>query len=141
MNVQEPVAFDPFMQKDASDCGVACLQMMTGLSYEQVLKACPRKAKQEGLSNRQLLNVAKKLGFPLRYIKTTEPGHHVGILDLHRPADPANRKGEWEGHFVMFMRNSLYNPAEGTVWTDVDTFLKTRRWEPLGIFVREGQTV
>jgi hypothetical protein len=142
----EPIVVQPTINKMGSDCAVACLEMLTGVPYETVRNAVPRRYHKDlnngaGMSNRQLHNLALRLGFRLRYIGYEEATEAVGILDLERPADAANRDGEWEGHFVMFFKGILYNPADGTIWTDPDAFFKTRRWEPLGVFVREEKTV
>lgn len=142
----EPVVFEPTMMKAQSDCAVACVRMLTGLPYEAVRAGVPRRYLRDlnngvGLSNRQTANLSKRLGFPLRYVKGEDIPSIVGILDLHRPADPAKRRGKWEGHYVMVAHRVVYNPADGNVWTDLDSFLKTRRWEPVGVFVREDKNI
>jgi ABC-type bacteriocin/lantibiotic exporter with double-glycine peptidase domain len=140
----EPIVIQPSINKMGSDCAIACVEMLTGLPYQTVRDAVPRRYLKDlnngaGLSNRQLRNLAARLGFSLRYVKWDDvTSTMVGILDLQRLADPANPKGEWEGHFLIFSKFTLYNPADGTIWTDPDAFFKTRRWEPLGVFVREA---
>lgn len=138
MTAQEPVIFEPTMQKSVGDCGAACLRMLTGCSYSGVIEAFPprvrKKVMDTGMSNRQLRLAARKLGFKLRYVPLNKA--HVGILDLQRLADPADPDGEWEGHYAMLAGHTVFNPADGLIWTDIDAFLKTRRWEVVGVFVR-----
>lgn len=137
--MSEPVVIEPVTQKDVADCGIACLAMVLSLPYQTVSAAFPKRRKvgHNGMSNRQLQNAARKLGHPLKYINEGQMFETVGILDLQRRADPANPKSTWEGHYAVQLKNVLFNPADGAIWTDIDAFLKTRRWELLGVFVRQ----
>lgn len=129
--MSEPVVIEPFMQKAIADCTVACLKMITGLSYEQVVSAFPKRAKvtENGVKDRQLVNAAKKLGFPLKWLPKADLSDVVGILDLER-------EDESDCHSVIIAKNTIYNPATGTWWTDIDAYFKTHKWKPLGVWVR-----
>ena len=135
-----PVTIEPRMQKDAWDCGLACLEMLTGVPYPELLKHTRKYRKPQGLSNRQMLSIARKVGAPLRYSqKVTELS--VGILDLQRPegANPAcagDANGEWEGHFAILAKGMVYNPGAGVWWMEVADFLAHHRWQVVGIFTR-----
>ena len=123
------------MMQDAGDCGVACLRMMTGLTYKQVLAAFgtwKNNVLLNGMSRRQLMNAAKRLGFPLQFKKTTEVGRVVGIVDLRRDVEK-----DADEHLAIVANGCLYNPAEGMLWTDIDAFLKTRNWRVVGIYTRQ----
>lgn len=132
------------MQKDAGDCAVACLQMLLGKPRTDVLAAFPKRIHKrafnsaEGVSNRQVINAARKLGVTLAYRKG-HPDGAVGILDLQRLVDPNDPHGPWEGHYVITANNTCYNPADGMWWVDVDCFFAARRWEPVGVFVHRGR--
>lgn len=129
----EPTAFQPVMMQDTGDCGIACLRTITGLSLVQVIAVFgtwKHRVMSEGLSRKQLLNAAKRLGFPLRFKTTEEVGRVVGIVDLQRVGDKDNE------HLAVVFNGSLFDPASGTIWTDIDAFLKTREWKVLGIYVR-----
>jgi ABC-type bacteriocin/lantibiotic exporters, contain an N-terminal double-glycine peptidase domain len=137
---------EPVNMKDSADCGVACLAMLLGKSYGAVCEALPKRRRnaivgEEGLNLRQMKLLATKLGSRLRYIHTQTEFHadSVGILCLCRPADPSKPTGKTEGHYVVYAKETLYNPAEGLWWLDPETFLKTRRWEVEGILVREDE--
>jgi hypothetical protein len=135
--VTEPVVINPVMMQDAGDCGVACLRMITGLTYAQVIAVFgnwKNNVMANGMSRRQLLHAAKRLGFPLRFINTDEPGRMVGIIDLRRQPKPDEDPDE---HLAVIANGCLYNPAEGMLWTDIDAFLKTRNWKVLGVYVRQ----
>jgi hypothetical protein len=130
-----PIALEPVVMKDVGDCAIACLRMLTGLPYEAVFQALPKRlqgsALHAGLSNASILAVARKLKFPLVYRSITNPDdlpETIGILDLHRHK---------EGHVVVWLKNVLYNPADAFIWTDVETFLATRGWTLAGIFLSQ----
>lgn len=130
----EPLVIEPCVQKDISDCGVACLAMYLGLPYQQVRAHCPRRVGDDGLSNRQMQRVATKLGARLTSVPLGDEA--VGILDLQRPADPAKPRGKREGHYAVYIRGVVVNPADGSIWTDLDVFCATRRWTVYGLLVR-----
>jgi len=116
-----PLMVEPVMMKNIGDCGIVCLVMLTGKSYTEVMAACPKRGKPQhnGLSTRQLQNVAKKLGFPLER-KTTWDDDDVGILDLDHESEA--------GHFVMFGKGTIYNPAQNEWWFDIESYLKQRNF-------------
>lgn len=138
----EPIIIEPQTQKDAADCGVACLSMLCGVSFAAVMEALPARRRKlianvEGMSIRQMRQVARKLGRPLRWIdEGTMPADSIGILGLSRPISKDVPGGKREGHYVIYVRGTIYNPAENMWWMEADAFCKTRRWEPEGILVR-----
>jgi hypothetical protein len=127
---------EPVMQKDIADCSVACLVMLSGRSYRDVLAAFPKRARvgTEGVSDRQLMNAAKRLGCPLRYVRDGNLDGVVGILSLERVTEPGEEPS-W--HSVIVANGTIWNPAEGLLWPDIDAFFRARRWRPLGVFVKE----
>lgn len=139
--MSDPIVIEPVVQKDQADCGIACLAMVLGLPYQTVSAAIPKRSHvgHNGMSNRQLRNIAKRLGYPLTYIGRGRMFETVGILDLQRLSDPTNSRSAWEGHYAVQLKTVLFNPADGAIWTDIDAFLKTRRWELLGVFVRQDR--
>lgn len=133
--VVEPTVIEPCIQKDQADCGVACLAMLLGLPYQQVRDVAPSTVGHAGMSNRQLRTTARHLGHRLRYHSKIDDDD-IGILDLQRPVNALRPAGEWEGHYVLFVRGVIVNPADGTLWTDPAAFCSTRRWEIVGLFSR-----
>jgi hypothetical protein len=128
--------FQPATQQDVGDCGVACLVMITGLTYAQVLDAFGKRSRKRvtavGVTRHQLMRAARKLGCPLRFRKTEDVGREVGVIDLQRVG---SKPGEDE-HLAIVANGCLYNPAEGMLWADIEAFCRTRNWKILGIYVR-----
>jgi hypothetical protein len=130
------------MQRNGADCGPACLAMLLNVPYATVVEALPKRGRaralrDEGYSTMQLARAATRLGRKTRYINQGEVFETVGILSLQRPVDPTKPTGTHEGHFVLQLKDTLYNPADGLIWTDIESFLKTRRWEVLGVIINE----
>lgn len=119
------------MQKDIWDCGVACLQMLLGKSYTDV-RACIRQRHPDGLSLRQMKNIAARLGHKMTY-RTRVEDDDIGILHVQRPVVPGARRQD--GHCVVYVRDTVYNPAQGQWWMDLDAYLKSTRYSVSGILV------
>ena len=128
--MSDPVVIDPIMQMDTADCGVACLAMILSAPYREVRIACPKKVGSEGLSYRQMQNVAKRLGHSLTYTKLYDE-EDIGILGLQRPSSDGT-----EDHWVVYVKDTIYNPAQGQWWTDADAYLKESRYTVDGILKR-----
>ena len=129
----EPIVIEPIMQKDAADCGVACLAMFLSIPYREARIACPKRVGADGLSVRQLQNIAKRLGYSLSYSKLYDE-EDIGILDLQRLSSDGK---DTEGHFALYVKDTVYNPAQGEWWTDADTYLKESRYTVDGILRRK----
>ncbi len=135
---EQPEIIEPIMMKDSWDCGVACLCMLLSKPYGEVRAAIPRRTKvSEGLGPQQMRNIAKTLGCTTWLMKDGDASEIIGIMGLSRPVDPLKPTRKHEGHYVLLIKGVLYNPADGHIWTDIDSFFKTRRWAQTGILVRE----
>ena len=127
--MREPIVIEPVLMKDVGDCALCCLAMLLGKTYAEVLVKCPRRTKTAvGLSGRQIANVAIRLGARLAYHDLPEEDE-VGILMLERGAD--------DSHAVLYLKGVLYHPGDGTIWTDVEAFLREYKWTIHGFFWRE----
>lgn len=137
----DPLVIEPCSQKDIADCGVAALAMLTGKGYAAVMDTIPKRWKvgSDGMSRRQMTTTAKRLACPIRFIKDGDLAGVVGILDLQRYAEESNPAAGYEGHWAVVAKGVVINPADGMVWTDIDAFFKTRRWMPLGVYVRKQE--
>lgn len=125
--MSEPVTITPTMQIGPGDCAIACLAMLLGVPHQAIMAAVPHKraVMQRGLSNRQIVNIGKRLGREVR----RKGGHvdleeDVGILKLESGRDRRC------GHAVVLVKGLVINPADGLVWVDAETFLKTEPWRP-----------
>jgi len=70
-------------QRHGADCGVACLAMLTGVSYEEALVAATNKPEtfcKSGLFPADLKRAAKALGYTLRAKKRFDLETDTGIL-------------------------------------------------------------
>lgn len=126
----QPICFEPVVQKDSWDCGVACLRMLLGVSYADVRERI-RYKNPRGLSVREMKRIAKDLGHPLTERRSGEgetPG--MGILVL------APRCGRGNGHYVMAAKGAIYNPADNNIWTDRDAFFDRGQWKQAGVLLR-----
>lgn len=132
--MSDRVTVDPIMQKDGGDCAVACLAMFLGVGYAEVRKVVHRKVGQDGLTDRQIINAAKKFGRTLRLVGEWEDT--IGILKVERPVHDAPKTIEY--HVVMFINGVVYNPADGLIWESVEALKAHRRWSPVGVFI-EGE--
>lgn len=133
--MSERVTVDPVVQKDSGDCAVACLAMFLGVGYAEMRKRVHRNAGSEGMTDRQIINAARKFGCRLKFVGAGDEA--LGILKLERAVEGKPRTMEY--HVVMFMRGVIFNPADGLIWVDPDAFFKARRWRPLGVFVEESE--
>jgi hypothetical protein len=132
--VTEPIVISPVLMKDIGDCAVCCLSMLTGVSYADVIAACPKRARPftDGLSVKQTCAVAKRLGFELEY-HTFEDDEEagVGILVLERTYhDP-------QQHMVVYAKGTVIHPGDGCWYTDLDAYLKKYNWRVEGFLWRK----
>lgn len=137
---------EPHIQKDVADCGVACLAMLCGVSFETAMMSLPKTRRRaitnvEGMSVRQMCRAAKRMGRPLIWVAADKMAPDaIGIMGLSRPVDKSKPGGNAEGHYVIYVRGTIWNPADGMWWMEADAFFKTRRWEPDGVLVRVEET-
>lgn len=129
--MMDHVAFEPFMQKGSHDCAIACLAIYLGLPYANVAAAAPRKWTTEGLTPRQIQNLGRKLGHPLKLQKDFS-GDDLGIISLSRT--PGYE--ESGGHVALFLRGVIYTTASGLLWTDVQAYLAHHRFTVDGLITR-----
>ena len=129
----EPVVVQPVLMKDVGDCGICCLAMLLGVEYAAIVQAIPKrnrkKAQSDGLTIIQMCNVAKVFLTQLEYHDEPEEDA-VGILFLERTV------GE-DAHAVMYMKGVLFHPGDGTIWTDMDAYLKRYNWKMEGFLWRK----
>jgi len=133
----EPVVFEPVIMKDVWDCGVSCIAMLTGTSWQDVRKQI-RFKRPEGLSVHEVKRICKALGHPLVARKDVHT-EDIGMLVLDRLSDPARPNGDHEGHYVMFFNGSIYNPAQNEVWTSPEAYTAKGRWTVVGILKRREE--
>ncbi len=113
-------------QRGKSDCGVAALAMLCGVTYEWAEQAIPwrRRGVAGGTTTKQLRDGAERLGFEGR---GTEQGHLKRMPPFEIPLLPSPR---WHlipdnslvkvpnplafgWHWVVFKKGKIYDPAHG----------------------------
>jgi hypothetical protein len=121
---QEPVALEPIMQLGTHDCGVAGIAMLLGVPYVAIAGALPQRKRvyREGMSTRQMVNLAKSLGRKVKVLKTVDLSDDFGILQVE------NDKEE-HGHAAMLWRGLIVDPASGFIW-DSTVWLERGGWKP-----------
>ena len=132
----KPAVVDPIPQLSTSDCAVRCLAQLLEMPYADVLAAIPPrvKPKKDGLTERQIIGAAKRLGFVVRAREGKPEDDEFGILDLYK------KEGRrYAGHVALHMDGGhVVDPADGLIYTDVDAFLKAKGWTIQGFYWRES---
>ena len=65
----DPVAIDPIVQKDSTDCGIAAIAMLLGRPYADVFQVAQKVApnsQQQGLWTTEIKKICEQLGAPRR---------------------------------------------------------------------------
>lgn len=131
----EPFVIEPMMMKDIGDCSICCLKMLLGCSYADIITNVPRRFQKsclsQGLSETQMYNIARKLGFILEYHDEDFDPDRVGILCVKR---------DEQQHSAMYFGGAVYNPADGLIFTDLETFLTRGKWTIDGFLFIAGRT-
>lgn len=132
--MREPFVIQPCLMRDEGDCAVCCLVMITGRSYGDVVGACAKRSHPtvDGLTDRQMVNAARKLGVTLIAREGTPDDDEVAILTVARTHDPSQE------HAVMWLHGVILNPRDGEIWTDLEAFLKDRNWQVASYLRRES---
>lgn len=116
----EPFVIEPMMQKSTGDCGIVCLKMLIGCTYAQVFEALSKRAQKtaiaDGATVFQFIKAAKRLGVELEYHDADFDPDKLGILVLDRTVND-------DQHQVLWLQGCLYNPADGLIYTDLETYL------------------
>jgi len=113
--------------READDCAVTAMSMLSGRSYEDVLRevvlADPKHRGRRGLVDAKIRRVMKALGVPVRYRRTVDYDDDYGLLRLH-------------DHLAL-LRNGLI-VEDATLW-DVDDWRRQfgyrEDYTVMGIFV------
>jgi len=115
------------------DCGVACLAMICGVSYEAALiavaKIVPDICTDGIYANRQLKAAAKDLGFKLRVTRRIDWEQDTGILNVVLETR--------EHDHLVVLREGLVIETDGTLW-EPDVFLRHNNGRPGTLLVAES---
>lgn len=112
------------IQRHGKDCGVACLAMLLGLSYEATLLAFRHNVMVQGATIRQLLSAGRRLGHPLRWTRKVDLENDTGLLAL--------RSKKWPSEHLVVLKDELIIDTDATVW-EQDIYLAAYEAVPLSI--------
>jgi ABC-type bacteriocin/lantibiotic exporter with double-glycine peptidase domain len=109
------------IQRESADCGVACLTMLSGETYENVLRAVCRVDEDgatDGLFIPQIIKAASELGVELRKKRRVNLETDSGILHIRL------RNGGL--HVVILVRGGFIVDTDGSLWR-VSEYLRAYR--------------
>lgn len=126
--MREPVFIELSVQRESGDCAVACLHMLIGKSYQEIVFAAPPKAHKHGMTCREMIATAAKLDVQMRMRRKFDQNEDTGILSLN--PDPKYNTGhiKRDEHVVLLLSGMVYDAYNGRLWSDTDTFLKHERY-------------
>jgi hypothetical protein len=88
------------------DCGTASLAILTGLAYPDVAAAARElDPKGEGLYNRELVAIARRLGVTLTQTRRFDPAAE-GVLRIRWNGGDRRRRFP-DGHFVVLRKGTV----------------------------------
>ncbi len=124
----QPVIIEPIIQKDIADCGIACLAMVLGVPYvlaSTIAREVTKKPHSTGLGTRQMLSIARKLGYAMECIKAADVNvdEDTGILFVGFASSE---------HATVLFQGVLVNPADGLLY-DPSTYLTSNKGRVLGM--------
>jgi ABC-type bacteriocin/lantibiotic exporter with double-glycine peptidase domain len=120
------------LQRHPADCGVACLAMLCGVSYENALVAVAQYRPDvciTGLGLRDMRASALRLGYRLKVRQRYDIETDTGILNL------SFKKQKLE-HLVV-LREGLVIETDGTLW-DAELYLNQNKAVPGYLLVAEA---
>lgn len=102
---------EPFLsvipQHNGTDCAIACVAMLLGVTYERALLAFGDELKC-GAKTRQIRAAAKKLGHALTLKRTFDLETDDGLL--------AVRSAKWKTDHLVVLRDGLVIDTDATLW-------------------------
>ncbi len=113
------MAHTPFLsvipQRHKTDCSVACLAMLLGVSYEKALLALKvERVLTHGVMVRHVLQAAKRLGQPLKFRRKFDLETDTGILGV--------RSEKWPMEHLVVLKDGFIVDTDATVW-EADVYI------------------
>lgn len=126
----EPVFIELAFQRESGDCCIACLHMLAGKSYHDVIASAPLGAHKKGMTNRAVIETAAKCGLALTMRRRFDIHEDTGILTLipDPPYNPGHIKRD--EHVVLLLKGMVYDAYNGRLWFDAAVYLKHERYRP-----------
>ena len=106
-------------QRGEADCAIAALATLAPyLSYDALIRAGaavePRWQGRRGFLNREVVDLAARVGIILRRTKRYNLDRDEGLLRFYRNLRDARAKAIVNAHFVCVKRGKILDPADGS---------------------------
>lgn len=127
----KPVPFIQIvLQRSEGDCGVSCLAMFLGRTYEEVLLAFrqPLTTMKYGARMQDLQRVSVRLGDPLKWHRRIDMESQEGILAVCFPKAAFSH--------VVVLKGELIIDTDATLWEPQD-YLDYHEARPTSILTRD----
>lgn len=120
-------------QRHKTDCGVACLAMLVGKSYEEVVMAFHDRVLTHGSTNRQVMAASRRLGYPLKWARAIDLETDIGIL-MVQGIYQKGKKPLRMCHLVLLKEGMIFD-TDGTAW-DVEAYVAAFKVKVLSLITR-----
>lgn len=118
-------------QQHHNDCAVACLAMLLGEDYEDVLQTFSHNVVARGAETRQIIQAAQMLGHTLRLVRRVNLDTMTGIVAFRSP--------KWRADHVVVLKNDLIlDPQDTTLW-ESDDYVRHHKAKALYILVEDDE--
>lgn len=111
------VTHTPFLQvvpqRHSSDCAIACLAMLLGVTYEASLLAFGSEL-HNGAQTRAIKRAARKLGRVLRWSRRFDLETDTGLLSV--------RSAKWSGDHMVVLKEGLVVDTDASLW-EADVYM------------------
>ena len=119
------------VQRFDMDCSVACLAMLLGVSYENVLVAIAQDHPDVcavGAWTKHLKAAARRLGYILKEHRTYDMDADTGLLNVTCPL--------WKHDHLVVLKEGLIIDTDGTIW-DAAVYLENQHTKAGTLLVAE----
>lgn len=99
-------------QRHKMDCGVACLAMLLGISYEAALMAFQHNVLTQGTTIRQLVNAGQRLNVKLHWTRKVDMEEDTGLLMV--------RSLRWGNDHMVVLKEDFIVDTDSSLWNAQD---------------------
>lgn len=113
----DPPAITPTFQHAGNECVIGALATLLSLDYHEV-RAHAGRIIGDGLTQRQIVRLLTKLGYRSRAKRAIAWDTDCGLLTTVFPQSQ---------HVCVLWRGVLYDPQDGRLWEDAETYLSVEQ--------------
>ena len=124
----EPVFIELDIQRESGDCCIACLKMLIGKTYPEVITAAPAGSHKSGMTCKAMIAAAATLDVTLRLRRKFDIDEDTGLLSLN--PEPKYNPGhiKRDEHLVLLLKGMIYDAYNGRLWLSTEAYLKHERY-------------